>query len=78
MEKNPWPYSMAVIDAALTQGPPFPEARALIPKAYASFAAMENRGNVVEALGDERAAVMALPVRAHQLATVSACPALQQ
>jgi hypothetical protein len=60
--ENPWPYSMAVIDAALTQGPPFPEARALIPKAYASFAAMENRGNVVEALGDERAAVMALPV----------------
>ena len=61
--ENPWPYSMAVIDAALTLGPPFPDARALAPKAYASFGAIENRGNVVEATEDERTAVMALPIQ---------------
>ncbi len=60
---NPWPYSLAVLDAALTIGPPFPEARVLAPRAYASFAATENRGNVVEAMGDERSALLALPVR---------------
>ena len=57
-----WPYSMAVIDAALTMGSPFPEARAVTPKAYATFSAMENRGAVVEAMEEERAAIMALPV----------------
>ena len=61
--ENPWPYSMAVIDAALTLGPPFPDARALAPKAYASFGAIENPGNVVEATGNERTAVMALPIQ---------------
>ena len=45
---------MAVIDAALTIGPPFPDARVLTPTAYSSFAAIENRGNIVEALGTER------------------------
>ncbi len=60
--ENPWPYSMAVIDAALTLGPPLPEARGIAPMAYAALGAMENRGNVVEALEDERAAIMTLPV----------------
>lgn len=65
--ENPWPYSMAVTDAALMLGPPFPEARAFAPRTYASFAAMENRGNVVEAAGVEREAVMALPVERIEL-----------
>ena len=60
---NAWPYSMAVTDAAVMMGPPFPEARRHTPKTYASFAAMENRGNVIEAVGQEREAVMTLPVR---------------
>lgn len=59
---NPWPHSMAVTDAALMMGPPFPEARVVTPKTYSSFAAMENRGNVIEALAAEREAVRALPV----------------
>ena len=43
-------------------GPPYPNARTVIPQAYSSFASIENRGTVVLAEGDERAAVMALPV----------------
>ncbi|MDR3488431.1 MAG: hypothetical protein P4M05_26460 [Bradyrhizobium sp.] len=62
-----WLYSMAVVDAALMVGPPFPEARAVAPKTYASFAAIENRGNLVEAVETERQAVMALPVERIQL-----------
>lgn len=58
---------MAVVDAALTMGPPFPDARVLTPTAYSSFAAIENRGNIVEALGTERESVMALPVRRIEL-----------
>ena len=65
--ENPWPYSMAVLDAALMIGPPFSEARVFTPKTYASFAAMENRGNVVEAVGGDREAVMALPVKRIEL-----------
>ncbi len=61
--ENPWPYSLAVIDAALTMGPPFPQARALAPRAYASLGAAENRGNVAEALESERAAIMTLPIQ---------------
>jgi hypothetical protein len=53
-----WPFSMAVIDAALTMGPPFPDARVLTPTAYSSFAAIENRGNIVEAVGAEREAIL--------------------
>ena len=62
-----WPYSMAVTDAAVMIGPPFPEARAVTPATYASFAAIQNRGNVMEATGGERDAVMALPVRRIEL-----------
>lgn len=65
--ENPWPYSMAVTNAAVMIGPPFPEARAVTPKTYASFAAIQNRGNIIEALGDEREAVMALPVQQIEL-----------
>jgi len=43
-------------------GPPYPYARDVIPAAYRLFSHVENRGGIVEALGDERAAVMALPV----------------
>lgn len=62
-----WPYSMAVLDAAVMIGPPYPEARVITPTTYASFAAIQNRGNVVEAVGAEREAVMALPVRRIEL-----------
>jgi hypothetical protein len=65
--ENPWPYSMAVLDAAIMTGPPFPEARLLTPRAYAALGDMENRGNVVEAIDDEREAVMALPVHRFEL-----------
>ena len=62
-----WPHSMAVTDAAVMIGPPFPEARSYTPRAYASFAEIANRGNVMEAVGEEREAVMALPVRRIEL-----------
>lgn len=57
-----WPHSMAVISAANFVGPPYPAARDVIPTAYRSFAEIANRGGVVEALDDEREAVMALNV----------------
>ncbi len=57
-----WPHSMAVLKAANFIGPPFPEAREVIPTAYASFAKIANRGGIVEALGSERDAVLALRV----------------
>ncbi|WP_210163500.1 hypothetical protein [Rhizobium leguminosarum] len=57
-----WPHSLAIVQAASIAGPPYPYAREIVPKAYASFAAMENRGWFVEAIGDERDAVMALEV----------------
>lgn len=57
-----WAYSLAVIDAALMIGPPFADARSVAPKAYASFAEIQNRGNFVEALDEERIAIMALDV----------------
>ena len=53
---------MAVLDAANLIGPPYPSAREVIPKAYRSFAEYSNRGGIVEAVGDERDAVMRLPV----------------
>ncbi|WP_170285049.1 hypothetical protein, partial [Microvirga aerophila] len=58
-----WPHSMAVLDAADMVGPPYPHAREVTPVAYRSFSDVANRGSIVEALGDERSAVMALPVR---------------
>lgn len=60
--EDSWCHAMPVLDAALMEGPPFPHAREVVPRAYASFAAIENRGGVVEATGAERDAVMALPV----------------
>ena len=57
-----WPHSLAIVEAASIVGPPFPSARELVPRAYASFAAMENRGWFVEASGAERDAVMGLEV----------------
>ena len=57
-----WPHSLAVVRAASMLGPPYPGARDMIPQAYRSFASISNRGTVVPAEGQERAAVMALPV----------------
>ncbi len=48
-------------------GPPYPEARVIIPVTYASFAEIQNRGNVIEAVGEEREAVMALSVQRIEL-----------
>ena len=62
-----WPHSLAIVQAASIIGPPYPAARELVPNAYASFAAMENRGWFVEATGAEREAVMALEVAPIQL-----------
>lgn len=58
-----WPHSLAVVRAADIEGPPYPLARQVIPQAYSAFAVGSGRGGVVEALGDERAAVMTLTVR---------------
>lgn len=58
-----WPHSLAVVRAADIEGPPYPFARQVIPQAYSAFAVGAGRGGVVEALNDERAAVMALAVR---------------
>ncbi len=57
-----WPHSLAIVRAASINGPPYPSARELVPKAYSSFAAIENRGWFVEAVGAERGAVMDLEV----------------
>lgn len=57
-----WPHAMAVLKAAVMEGPPYPKAHDVIPNAYRQFALMENRGGIAEAIGEERAAVMALPI----------------
>jgi hypothetical protein len=57
-----WRYSMPVTAAAVIGGPPFPEARAVVPNAYASFSSVQTRGTVVEAESGERDAVMRLEV----------------
>jgi len=62
-----WPHAMAVVRAAQFSGPPFPEARHVIPNAYRSFADMANRGNIVEAVDVERQAVMNLEVHPVEL-----------
>jgi hypothetical protein len=49
-----WPHAMAVLDAANLIGPPYPNAREVVPKAYRSFAEYSNRGGIVGAVGDER------------------------
>lgn len=58
-----WPHALAAIRAADILGPPYPEARRVMPKSYRSFSDIANRGNVIEADPDERAAIMALGVR---------------
>ena len=62
-----WPHSMAVTEANNIIGPPFPGARDVIPIAYRSFAEFANRGNVVEAHGEEREAVLELPIEPLEL-----------
>jgi hypothetical protein len=57
-----WRYSMPVTAAAVMVGPPFAEARVVVPNAYASFSSMQTRGTVVEAQGGEREAVMQLEI----------------
>lgn len=57
-----WRYSMPVTAAAVMAGPPFPDARVVVPTAYASFSSVQTRGTVVEAQSAERDAVMQLEV----------------
>jgi hypothetical protein len=57
-----WPYSMAVVSAADIDGPPYPDARDIVPTSYRSLAGFANRGGVVEVIGQERDAVMSLTV----------------
>lgn len=57
-----WPFSMPILKAAVMDGPPFPKAHDIVPNSYRSFGMVENRGEVVEATGQEREAVMALSV----------------
>lgn len=58
-----WPHALAAIRAADIVGPPYPEARRVMPKSYRSFSEIANRGNVIEAHPDERAAIMALEIK---------------
>lgn len=60
--ENTWRHALHVLDAATMAGPPFPDARALVPRGYSQLGAMENRGGVAEVFDDERTAVMSLPV----------------
>ena len=57
-----WPYAMAVIRATNVVSRRLPHAHDIVPKAYRSFAEFVNRGDVVEARGEERADVMGLEV----------------
>lgn len=54
---------LAAIRAADIVGPPYPEARRVMPKSYRLFSEIANRGNVIKAYPDERAAIMALEIR---------------
>jgi len=58
-----WPFSVAVVRAAQLEGPPFPDARALIPEAYASLGEPRNFGSFVELVGEEREAARGLAAR---------------
>ncbi len=62
-----WPHSMAIIDAANIDGPPYPHAHDVIPAAYRSFAEIANRGGIVEAYDSEREAIMKLSATRLQL-----------
>lgn len=62
-----WTNAMIIRNAANMVGPPFPSAHEIVPKAYRSFASMANRGRIVEALDEERAAVMELEVERVEL-----------
>jgi hypothetical protein len=53
---------MAVIDAALTMGPPFPEAARSCRMPMPPLPLWKTAATWVEAVENERAAVMALPV----------------
>jgi hypothetical protein len=56
-----WSHAMAIIQAADVIEP-FPRAHDVVPKAYSGLGKYANRGSVVEALGEERTAAMAIDV----------------
>ncbi len=62
-----WEHAMALIDAAAVEGPPYPEARKVVPKAYAALGDLRNFGGYVEAITEERSAAMELNVRRIEL-----------
>jgi hypothetical protein len=55
-----WPFSVAVVRAAELQGPPFPDARRLVPIAYRSLGQPRNFGSFVELFDVERETARAL------------------
>lgn len=65
--KDRWPHAMAVTRATNIVEKPLPHAHDIIPLAYRSFSELSNRGNVVEALGSERAAVLEIEVEEIEL-----------
>ena len=65
--KDRWPYAMAVTRATNIVEKPLPHAHDIIPLAYRSFSELANRGNVVEALDSERAAIMEIEVEEIEL-----------
>ena len=62
-----WPHALAVVRAADIEGPPYPKAHDVIPQAYRSFAEVGNRGQILQATGEERAAVMDLAIHPFEL-----------
>jgi hypothetical protein len=60
--ENRWPHAMAVITATNFTSSPLPDAREVVPVAYRALSHMENRGGVVEVVGEERAKVIELEV----------------
>lgn len=64
---NAWPFSMPVTKAALFNDDPLPLAWEVAPAAYEGLGSGLGRGGVSEAVGDERRAIMELPIHLIEL-----------
>jgi hypothetical protein len=65
--RDAWPLSMPVTTAALFTDEPLPPAQEVAPLAYVGLGSGLGRGGVVEAVGNERRAIMELPIRKIEL-----------
>lgn len=65
--RDRWPHAMAVTRAATLTSDPLPHAHEVIPVAYRSFSDLVNRGGVIEAVGNERDAVLNLQIEEIEL-----------